>query len=69
MLLAWPRLRRLDRTWLGIALAALGAAGVFGLGKVLAQWALFGLRDAPQGRYLFVLLIPLLWLLLAGGLG
>jgi hypothetical protein len=69
LLLAWPRLHRLDRAWLGMGLAALGAAGVFGLSKVLAQWALFGLRDAPQGRYLFVLLIPLLWLLLVGGRG
>jgi hypothetical protein len=32
----------------------------------LTNWGASGLRDFPQGRYLFVLLIPAIWLLLAG---
>jgi hypothetical protein len=64
--LAWPRLSRLEREWLVLSGTVLVAAVGLSVAKSLAQWALFGLRDPPQGRYLFVLLIPILWLLLAG---
>ncbi len=69
LLFAWPRLSRLEREWLVLSLVVLVGAVGLGVAKSLAQWALFGLRDPPQGRYLFVLLIPILWLGLTGGRG
>ncbi len=66
VLLAWPRLAGTAQAWLGLCVVALLTAEGLAVGKALAQRALFGLRDPPQGRYLFVLLIPILWLLLTG---
>jgi hypothetical protein len=66
LLLAWSRLSGPARAWLVLAVLALLTAEGLAVGKALAQRALFGLRDPPQGRYLFVLLIPLAWLLLTG---
>jgi hypothetical protein len=66
---AWPRLSRLEREWLVLSVAVVTAGVGLSVAKSLAQWALFGLRDPPQGRYLFVLLIPILWLGLTGARG
>ncbi|HUS15286.1 MAG TPA: hypothetical protein VM536_09750 [Chloroflexia bacterium] len=49
-----------------VALAALGAMVAITVARQMMQWAVYGLPDFPQGRYLFVLSIPTTWLLIAG---
>jgi hypothetical protein len=54
-------------TWLGlVSLLVLVAAIISGFAKQMALTAYAGQPAFPQGRYLFVLTIPLAWLLLSG---
>ncbi len=53
--------------WLGaISLLALSAATAIGFAKQMTLLATQGNASYPQGRYLFVLSIPVAWLLLCG---
>jgi hypothetical protein len=53
--------------WLGLAsLAAFGAAFAIGSARQMTLLAFGVIASAPQGRYLFVLAIPIVWLLLVG---
>ena len=49
-----------------IALMALAVAIIIGFAKQMSLLAYSGLPAYPQGRYLLVLIIPVVWLLLAG---
>ncbi len=65
---AWLRPRlALPLRLLGLICAA-GLCALIALTilRQMTTWALTSLREFPQGRYLFVLLIPALWLLLTG---
>jgi hypothetical protein len=56
----WPE-------WLAVvSIVSLGVAIAIGFAKQMALTAYGGLPSAPQGRYLFVLTIPAVWLLGAG---
>jgi hypothetical protein len=57
-----PRVRVLG----GLVLLALGSAVAVSLARQLMLLATSGFHDFPQGRYLFVLMVPATWLLLAG---
>jgi hypothetical protein len=48
---------------------ALIVAGAIAVIRQITLFAAVGLRDFPQGRYLFVLIIPTMWALLAGWQG
>jgi hypothetical protein len=68
--LLWSALRRVGRwsadAWLGlISLVALLSAVLIGFAKQ-AMLLVAGAAAYPQGRYLFVLIVPLVWLLLSG---
>jgi Predicted membrane protein (DUF2142) len=55
------------RAWLAaISVASLAVAIAISFAKQTALTAYGGLPSAPQGRYLFVLTIPIVWLLLEG---
>ncbi|HMA33632.1 MAG TPA: hypothetical protein VKY74_04050, partial [Chloroflexia bacterium] len=49
-----------------ITLVTLSADIAITVARQMMQWAMFALPDFPQGRYLFVLIIPTTWLLLVG---
>ena len=54
--------------WLGlVSLIALAAAIFVGFARQMAPISTAGVYADPHGRYLFVLMIPIVWLLLAGG--
>ncbi|MEO8286630.1 MAG: DUF2142 domain-containing protein [Chloroflexota bacterium] len=54
-------------TWLGVVcLATLAATILISFAKQMMLMAYTGLPAYPQGRYLFVLIIPTAWLLLTG---
>jgi hypothetical protein len=53
--------------WLGfVCLVSLAVAIVVGFARQQLLLSYYGLPSFPQGRYLFVLIIPAAWLLLAG---
>jgi hypothetical protein len=53
--------------WLGVvSMAALGAAVAVGFARQMTLLAFGTIASYPQGRYLFVLAIPVVWLLLVG---
>jgi hypothetical protein len=53
--------------WLGlVCLLSLVTAMVIGFSRQMMLFSLYGNASFPQGRYLFVLLIPLAWLFIAG---
>ena len=55
------------REWLGlVALSSFGIATVMGFAKQMAPISINGEHTDPAGRYLFVLMTPVVWLLLAG---
>jgi hypothetical protein len=55
------------RAWLAvISIVSLAVAIAISFAKQMALTAYGGLPSAPQGRYLFVLTIPIVWLLLEG---
>jgi hypothetical protein len=69
--LAWPGLRRAGkwsgREWLGvISLLSLALATILGFAKQMAPMSTSGVHTDPHGRYLFVLMLPIVWLLLVG---
>jgi hypothetical protein len=69
--LAWLGIRRAGkwsgREWLGvISLASLALAAILGFAKQMAPMSTSGVHTDPHGRYLFVLMLPIAWLLLAG---
>jgi hypothetical protein len=49
-----------------VSLAALGVAVAVGFARQMTLLAFGTVASYPQGRYLFVLMIPLAWLLLVG---
>jgi hypothetical protein len=57
-----PRVRVLG----GLVLLALGSAVAVSLARQMMLLATSGFHDFPQGRYLFVLIVPVTWLLLVG---
>lgn len=55
------------REWLGfISVAALLFTVLAGFARQQMMLAVYGLAAYPQGRYLFVLIVPIIWLLLTG---
>jgi hypothetical protein len=69
--LAWLGIRRAGkwsgREWLGvISLVSLAVAAILGFAKQMAPMSTSGVHTDPHGRYLFVLMLPIAWLLLAG---
>lgn len=50
----------------GLAAFAFAAAVLVSVARQMMLWAVLGFRDFPQGRYLFVLMVPTTWWLLAG---
>jgi hypothetical protein len=55
------------REWLGlVALLSFGLTTVMGFAKQMAPISTNGEHTDPAGRYLFVLMTPVVWLLLAG---
>ena len=69
--LAWRGIRRRGEwgasEWLGLAaLIALAVAVLVGFTKQMAYLATQNGAAYPQGRYLFVLILPIMWLLVAG---
>ena len=72
--LAWlgaSNLGRWDwREWLAvIALGAFGTAVAIGFARQMTLLLTEGVAAYPQGRYLFVLIVPFAWLLLSGAHG
>jgi len=65
-LVRWPRAAGAPTALGLISFIALGTTIGLGLARQMTQWALYDLHDFPQGRYLFVLIIPSTWLLLTG---
>jgi hypothetical protein len=49
-----------------VSLAALGGAVAVGFARQMTLLAFGTVASYPQGRYLFVLMIPVAWLLLVG---
>lgn len=70
LLLRTTRLRAQSMSWRAllafVAFFALVIAIFTGFAKQMALTAYGGLPSAPQGRYLFVLAIPIVWLVLSG---
>lgn len=69
--LAWSGLRRAGRwrwqDWLApVCLVALGAIIVVGFARQMTSASILGVFTDPQGRYLFVMMTPVVWLLLSG---
>ncbi|HYO50637.1 MAG TPA: DUF2142 domain-containing protein, partial [Chloroflexia bacterium] len=69
--LAWLGIRRAGRwsgrEWLGvISLTSLVVAAILGFAKQMAPMSTSGVHTDPHGRYLFVLMLPIAWLLLVG---
>lgn len=55
------------REWLGLVSAGgVGAAILLGFARQMTLLADLGVAAYPEGRYLFVLIIPIAWLLIAG---
>ncbi len=53
--------------WLGIvSILSLASAIIMGFAKQVAPLSTSGVHADPHGRYLFVLMVPIAWLLLAG---
>jgi hypothetical protein len=72
--LAWSGLTNLGRwdwrEWLAvIALGAFGTAVAIGVARQMTLLLTEGVAAYPQGRYIFVLMIPFAWLLLSGAHG
>src|SRR5262249_30712269 len=49
-----------------VGLVALAVSIGATLARQMMEFSMFGVRDFPQGRYLFVLIVPTVWLLLTG---
>ncbi|MFL5733324.1 MAG: hypothetical protein ACJ78Q_08990 [Chloroflexia bacterium] len=69
--LVWAAVRRVGRwswrEWAGvISFGALLAAVLIGFARQMALFTFWGIAAYPQGRYLFVMAIPVAWLLISG---
>jgi hypothetical protein len=67
LVLGLARHRWTAGAWLAVAShASLGAAFAIGSARQMTLLSFGVIASAPQGRYLFVLAIPIVWLLLVG---